>query len=169
MRALVAMRGVAAKGQQRGADIVPGGHRRLRVAVVIAEHIAAHVKAAAFGQAQQVAREVIVVRAAGVLHGDAHLPLGGVLPFGHRGDVDADKLADIPRQRTGGAGADFFGDGKQRVAVNRQRQAAFLMHLDRRQQCRYAGFVVQMARADMAAVAEFGQRVEGHHIAHGNA
>ena len=45
MRAFIAMSGVAAERQQGRANIVAGGDCRLRIAVVIAEQVAAEVEA----------------------------------------------------------------------------------------------------------------------------
>ena len=39
---LIAMGGIATEGQQRGANIMAGGDRRVGIAEVIAEQIAAH-------------------------------------------------------------------------------------------------------------------------------
>ncbi|MNL59816.1 hypothetical protein D3C87_1835730 [compost metagenome] len=51
--ALVAVGGVAAEGEQGGADIVTGGHRRVRIAEVVTEQIAAYRQFIVTGQAQQ--------------------------------------------------------------------------------------------------------------------
>ncbi|MCY1414144.1 hypothetical protein D9M71_295870 [compost metagenome] len=90
--------------------------------------------------------------------------LAGVLAWRDRGDVDADELADIPRQRRSGTGAGFFGDGEQRMAVDQWLCATVDHGLERGQQRRDPGLVVQVAGADMAAFGEFGQRVEGDEI-----
>ncbi|MNF61476.1 hypothetical protein D3C84_431210 [compost metagenome] len=118
MGALVAVGGIAAERQQGRANVVAGGNRRMGVAVVVAKQVAAHRQFMARGQAQQVPRQVIVVWAAGVLHGDTHRMLAGVLAWRDRGDVDADKLTHVPGQCAGRPGTGFLGDGEQRVAVD---------------------------------------------------
>lgn len=65
--------------------------------------------------------------------------------------------------------SDFLGDGEQRVAVDRRLLAAFLDRLQRRQQRRDPGLVVQVAGADMAALGELRQRIEGHVVTHRDA
>ena len=61
VRALVAVGGVAAERQQRGAGVVAGGDRRLRVAVVVAEQVAAQGDVVALAEPQQVPRQMEVV------------------------------------------------------------------------------------------------------------
>ncbi|MNR20738.1 hypothetical protein D3C85_1375950 [compost metagenome] len=66
------------------------------VAEVVAEQVPACRQLVVAGQAQEVARQVIVIRPAGILHGDAHRVLAGVLARRDWCDVDADEFADVP-------------------------------------------------------------------------
>ena len=95
--AFVAVSGVAAEGEQGGANVVPGGDRRMGIAEVIAEQVAAHRQLVVTGQAQQMPRQVIVVRPAGILHRHAHGMFAGMLARRDRRNVDADEFADVPR------------------------------------------------------------------------
>ncbi|MDT4873614.1 hypothetical protein FQZ97_1088690 [compost metagenome] len=114
-------------------------------------------------------REVEVVGAAGILQGHAHRVFAGVLAGGDRGNVDADELADVPGQRRGRAGADFLGDGEQRMAVDGGHQAGLGYALEGGEQGCHPGLVVQVAGTDMAALGELRQGVEGDEVADGNA
>ena len=162
MGALVAVGRIATKRQQRGADIVASGHRRMGIAEVITKQVATHRQFIVRSQAQQVAGQVIVIRPAGVLHRHAHRVLAGVLARGDRCDIDADKLTHIPGQGSRCAAAGFLGDGEQWVAVDQQGFAAVDDGLECGKQGGDTSLVVQVARADMAAFGELGQGVERH-------
>ena len=127
--AFVAMGGVAAERQQRGADVMAGGNRRLGIAVVVAKQVATHRNLLVAGQFEQVTREVEIVGPAGILQGHRHRMFMGFLALGCGCDVDADELADVPRQGTSGTRTGFLGDGEQRMAVDRRLLAAFEHHL----------------------------------------
>lgn len=88
--------------------------------------------------------------------------LAGVLAGSDRGDVDADKFADIPGQGGSCATAGLFGDGEQRVAVDQQGFAAVDDGLQCGKQGRDTGFIVQVPSADMPAFGELGQRVKSN-------
>ena len=94
---------------------------------------------------------------------------GGGLARGDRRNVHTDKFAHIPGQCTGGAGAGFFGDGKQRVAVHGQRFTAVDHVFYGGEHGRCAGLVVQVTGADKAVFGEFGQGIEGYKIPYADA
>src|SRR5690606_18687129 len=115
MCALVAEGGIAAEGDQRGADVVSGDDRRLGITVVVAEQIAAYREAMRGGQPQQLPGQMEVVGPARILQCDGYRLLAGLLALGDRRDVDADELADVPGQHGTGTRTDLLGDGEQRV------------------------------------------------------
>ena len=95
MGALIAVCRIAAKRQQRGADIVPGSDRRLCIAVVVAEQVTPHRYLIGFCQFEQMPGQVEIVWPTRILHGDGNCVFAGFLALGRRRDVDADELADI--------------------------------------------------------------------------
>jgi len=165
VRALVAVRGVQREAHERRADVVAGGERSRRVALVVPEHVAAVLDAVLAAQRQQVARQVPVERAGGVLHRDRHAVFAGVLSGCDRSVVDRDELGDVAVQHVRGAHADLLGNREQQVAVDRQRHARFAHCFRHREQRRDAGLVVEMARDDESVVREFRLRVDRDRVA----
>src|SRR4051794_4581000 len=106
---------VAAERQERGAGVVTGGDRRMRVAVVVAEQVAAQREIVLLAQAQQMPRQMVIIGSAGILHCDTDRVFAGMLTGRDGRNVDADKLADIPWQAARSTAAGFFGNGEQRM------------------------------------------------------
>jgi len=165
MGALIPVGRIATKRQQGAPNIMPGSDGRMGIAEVITEHVTAHRQFIIAGQAQQVPRQVIVIRPARILHCHAHRVLAGVLARRYWGNINPDKLAHIPRQCGGRATARFFGDGEQRMTVDQRLLATVHNGLQCGKQCCHPGLVVQMPRADMAAFGEFRQRIKCHVVA----
>ena len=109
-------------------------------------------------------RQVIVIGPARILHRYTHRMLAGMLARRHRRNIDPHKLAHIPRQGRCRTIADFFGDGKQWMTVDKGLFATVDNGFQGGEQGRHTRLVIQMPRTDMATFGKFRQWVEGHEI-----
>ena len=169
MGALITVGRITAKSQQRTTNVMPGRDSGVRIAKVITKHVPTHWQFVLRAQTQQMPRQVIVIRAARILHGHTHGMLTGVLTRCHWRNINADELTDIPRQCGSCTAAGFFSDREQGMTVNLRLLAAFHNRLQGGQQCRDARFIVQMTGTDMPAFRELRQRIERNKIANINA